>query len=83
MSSPQFDPTLGNRRSRTTGWTVGMLPAVAFVLGVVIWGNYAREQNTRANPPAVITTPAPAAGVPAPPPETTTGQRVPPPPPQR
>jgi hypothetical protein len=60
-----------------------MLAAVAFVLGVVIWGNYAREQNTRANPPAVMATPAPAAGVPAPLPETTTGQRVPPPQPRR
>jgi hypothetical protein len=58
------------------GWTVALIIAVVAVLGVVVWGGYVREQNVRANPPAVTAAPAPAAGVPAPAAETTTGERA-------
>jgi hypothetical protein len=76
MRNPKVEPASGLRRSSMSGWTVALIIAVVAVLGVVVWGGYVREQNVRANPPAVTAAPAPAAGVPAPAVETTTGERV-------
>jgi hypothetical protein len=62
--------------SNAIGWTLGAI-AAAVILGFAFFAAGSRSDRTAANPPAVITTPAPAARVPAPPPETTTGQSIP------
>jgi len=49
---------------------------VIIALAAGAWA-YESRHHTASNDPAVIATPAPAAGVPAPAPETTTGQSLP------
>jgi hypothetical protein len=65
------------RGNRTMGWALATL-AAAFIFGFIIYSfSGPRDSSTAANPPAVTSAPAPAAGVPAPPPEQTTGQAAP------
>jgi hypothetical protein len=82
MTSPEYDPK-PRPRNAATPWIVGMVLAVGAIFAVIIFGNYAREHQDAANPPAVIATPAPGTQRPAPAPETTTGQRATPAQPQQ
>jgi hypothetical protein len=70
----QPDPMLQPGRSSLRGWLVILFAVV--VLCLVLYGltRPGTEQAASGNSPAVMTSPAPAAGVPAPPPQTTTGQ---------
>jgi hypothetical protein len=69
--------------SNIMAWTVGGLAiALVFLVGFLTMGNWGHNAvapaATSMNPnPAVLASPAPAAGVPAPPLETTTGQSLP------
>jgi hypothetical protein len=79
-------------RNDNTGWIAAAVVAIVLLGGGFYWMNHRTNtasilppsqttgQNTNpttpANPPAVMVSPAPAAGVPAPTPETTTGQQT-------
>jgi hypothetical protein len=82
LISPQYDPK-PRRRNAATPWIIALAIGVAAIFGLIFLGNYTREQQDAANPPAVIATPVPAAQRPALAPETTTGRRATPVQPQR
>ena len=82
MTSPQYNPK-PRPRNAATPWIIALAIGIAAIFGLIFLGNYAREQQDAANPPAVIATPAPATQRPAPAPETTTGQRAVPDQPKR
>jgi hypothetical protein len=74
MRSPT-EPTARPPRSRATTWTIAIMIGFTAFIAIGLYGGYARDHKLAANPPAVLTPPAPASGVPAPV-ETTTGEPI-------
>jgi hypothetical protein len=74
MRSPN-EPIARPPRSSATPWLVAIAIGIAVVIGVGLFGGFINNHKP-ADPPAVLTSPAPATGVPAPA-ETTTGQPIP------
>jgi hypothetical protein len=70
--TPEYIPP---KKRSNSGLIFGAVLAAAAIVMIVYYGMGDRTR-TAANPPAVMTSPAPATGVPAPA-ETTTGQSVP------
>jgi hypothetical protein len=71
-------PAEAGASPRQARWSLAVCAAVLVILGLSFYGiNAKRESQTAANPPAVNTAPAPAAGVAPPAPQTTTGQVAP------
>jgi hypothetical protein len=73
MATRRYDTR--TKRSYTGIVILGFLAALVLV-GIAIYSAGGDRPRSAANPPAVITSPAPATGMPAPR-ETTTGQSVP------
>ena len=82
MTNPHINPS-ARPRNQATPWMIAMGLGVAAIFGLILLGNYARENVEATNSPAVTATPAPATQRPAPAPETTTGQRARPAQPER
>ena len=71
-------PAEAGATPRQARWSLAVGAAILVILGLTFYGiNAKRESQTAANPPAVNTAPAPAAGVAPPAPQTTTGQAAP------
>ena len=59
-------------RTRAWPWIVGL--GALLVAGAAIYGMTRTENQTAANPPAVLASPAPVSNTPPPAPQTTAGQ---------
>jgi len=71
-------PAEAGASPRQARWSLAVGAAILVILGLTFYGiNAKRESQTAANPPAVNSAPAPAAGVAPPAPQTTTGQAAP------
>jgi hypothetical protein len=75
MDTRHYDKKMAANRS-FTGMLIAGAIVVAALLGLVYSLSPSEQPRSAANPPAVMTYPAPTTGAPAPA-ETTTGQQVP------
>jgi hypothetical protein len=75
MDTRHYDHKRAAKRSYT-GLVVGGIIVAAALIALVYYFGMGERSRSAANPPAVITYPAPATRTPAPA-ETTTGQTIP------
>ena len=74
MDTRNYDRRLAAKKRSYAGLVMGGI-IVAVVLVALVY-SFGMGPHTAANPPAVLTSPAPATGMPAPR-ETTMGQQIP------